>query len=128
MALFQGFWHGPPLTGLLQVCLSSFIEQGHSFHLYVYAPVEAPKGIELKNANEVIPQSELLWYNNPQTDKPDLGPFSDLFRFKLLSTRGGWWSDVDTLCLSSSILMVPRAWARECPEYHPRAVGTSQIA
>jgi hypothetical protein len=80
------------------------------------------------DAAEIIPESELFYFNNPQTSDPDLGPFSDLFRFKLLWMRGGWYFDVDTICLAAVFPSSERAWARECPEYHPRAIGPGQIA
>jgi hypothetical protein len=60
--------------------------------------------------------------------RDDLGPFSDLFRFRLLGMRGGWWTDIDSVCLSSDIPEVSSAWAREFPEFRPADVGTSQLA
>jgi len=126
--LFQGFWHGPALGPLRQACLASFIAQGHRFDLYTYAPVAVPSGINLRNAAEIIPLSDVFYYDNPLSGKPDIGPYSDLFRFKLLSERGGWWSDVDAICLSPDIPVVGRAWAQEIPERRAGAVGTSQIA
>src|SRR5437764_1467400 len=126
--VFQGFWHGPPLDVVLRACLQSFIEQGHAFHLYVYEPVDVPDGVVLMDANEVIPFEEIFYYRDPTTGRKDLGPFSDLFRFRLLDMRGGWWVDVDTVCLSSHIPQADSAWAREFPEYSPAALGTSSIA
>jgi hypothetical protein len=101
---------------------------GHGFELYTYGPLAVPAGVTLRDASEVIPLAEVFYYDNPRTGSRDLGPFSDLFRFKLLSERGGWWSDVDTICLSAAIPAVERAWAQEYPEIAPEAIGTSQIA
>ena len=126
--IIQGFWHGPDIGQLRQACLTSFVECGHIFELYTYEHVDVPHGVVLRDANEIIPYKEIFYYFNPVTGKPDLGPFSDLFRFKLLYERGGWWSDVDTICLSDKIPAIERAWARELPEYAPDKVGTSQIA
>jgi hypothetical protein len=125
--VFQGFWHGPALGWLLEACLRSFIRQGHVFELYTYEDVIVPEGVILRNAAEIIPLAEVFYYDNPQTGRKDISPFSDLFRFKFLSERGGWWSDVDTVCLSADIPVVQRAWAQELPEVDPR-IGTSQIA
>ena len=127
-AIFQGFWHGPPLGYLRRACLASFVGLGHEFQLYVYDRIDVPEGVILKDAAEIIPRAELFYFQNPDSAKPDLGPFSDLFRFKLLMMRGGWWSDVDTVCLSANVPITDRAWAREHPEHNPAAVGTSQIA
>jgi hypothetical protein len=101
---------------------------GHRFELYTYGPLTVPAGVVLKEAEKIIPLAEVFYYENPRTGSKDLGPFSDLFRFKLLSERGGWWSDVDTICLSPDIPAVERAWAQELPELNPGAIGTSQIA
>jgi hypothetical protein len=127
-AVFQGFWHGPPLGQLRSACLASFIERGHKFELYSYDDVSVPSGVVMKDASEIIPRSEMFYFINPKTGANDLGPFSDLFRFKLLFERGGWWSDVDTVCLSDSIPALERAWAQEKPEYNLNAIGTSQLA
>lgn len=126
--VFQGFWHGPPLGLLREACLHSFIRMGHTFELYTYAPICVPDGIVLKNAEEIIPLDQMFYFDNPETGLKDLGPFSDLFRFKLLSDRGGWWIDVDTVCLSANIPIVDRAWAQQIPEINPNAIGSGQIA
>jgi hypothetical protein len=126
--VFQGLWHGPPLERVLHACLQSFIEQGHIFHLYVYEHVDVPPAVVLMDANEVIPFDEVFYYRDPTTGRQDLGPFSDLFRYRLLHRRGEWWVDVDTVCLSSEIPQVDSAWAREFPEYSPAELGTSSIA
>jgi hypothetical protein len=126
--VFQGFWHGPPMGVLHRACLRSFTELGHRFHLYTYGPVDAPAGVELLDANEIIAFEEMFHYRNPITGRDDPGPFSDLFRFRLLGTRGGWWTDIDTVCLSSDIPEVDDAWAPEFPEHSATDIGTSQLA
>ena len=125
---FQGFWHGPPLGAVREACLRSFVDSGYRFHLYTYDVVDVPDGITLMDADRVLPRAELFHFENPYTGHPDLGPFSDVFRFRLLAASGGWWSDVDTVCLSPDIPEVDTAWAQENPEAAPRAVGTSQLA
>ncbi|MEW9838530.1 glycosyltransferase family 2 protein [Mesorhizobium marinum] len=126
--VFNGFWHGPELGPMRMACLASFVRMGHQFELYTYEPVTVPKGVTIRDANTIIPLSEIFYYENQFTGRRDIGPFSDLFRFKLLMEKGGWWSDVDAFCLSKSIPTVERAWAQEKPELSPDAVGTSQIA
>jgi hypothetical protein len=126
--VFQGFWHGPPMGVLHRACLRSFTELGHRFHLYTYEPVDTPDGVELLDANEIIPFKQMFHYRNPITGREDPSPFSDLFRFRLLGTRGGWWTDIDTVCLSSDIPEVDYAWAPEFPEHLSTDIGTSQLA
>jgi len=126
--VFQGLWHGPPLGPVRNACLRSFVELGHEFHLYTYDQLEVPSGVLRKDASEVIPRGELFHFRNPYTGRDDLGPFSDLFRFRLLSTLGGWWTDVDVFCLSPDIPRVDAAWAPEVPETDERRIGTAIIA
>lgn len=122
MTIFHGFWHGPPLGAIRTACLKSFLAKGHRFKLYTYQThKEAPSGIELEDANIVLPESEIIWHNT------DIGPFSDLFRYALLKEEGGWWCDVDTVCLSGSIPEVDEAWSLEWPEIDPNQVGNGQI-
>jgi hypothetical protein len=125
--VFQGFWYGPPLGPIQTACLSSFIECGHAFELFTYEELQLPRGVLNKDASQVIPFDQLFYYENPSTGKKDIGPFSDLFRFKLLVERGGWWSDVDTVCITETIPTFSQAWAREAPKHMPDAVGTSQL-
>jgi hypothetical protein len=59
----------------------------------------------------------------------DIGPFSDVFRFKLLLEQGGWWVDTDVICNSDQFPECQYAWANE---FHQTAagrvaIGTSQI-
>ena len=127
--LFNAFWHGPPLSALHWVCLRSFIEFGHQVDLYTYDIVEAPLGVSIRNAKDVLALEHLFVFDNPDYQTPDYGPFSDLFRFKLLSDRGGWWIDADVLCNRSDIPECRYAWASE---FHQKTgarlhIGTSQI-
>ena len=122
--VFNAFWHGRPLTTLHWACLASFIEAGHNVNLYTYHPLEVPGGIRLLDAREIIPCEEMFFFNNPELSTPDLGPFSDVFRFKLLLQEGGWWIDADVLCNSHDIPHSLYAWANEYPGSN---IGTSQI-
>jgi hypothetical protein len=127
-AVFQGFWHGPPLGELNLACLRSFVDLGYTFELYTYEAFDLPPTIVLKDAAEIIPLQDLFYFDNVGSNTKDLGPFSDLFRFKLLSERGGWWVDVDTICLSPNIPQLDRAWAQEQPEIDPTQIGPGQLA
>lgn len=126
--VFQGFWHGPPLGEVLQACLASFIQQGYSYDLYTYSPVDVPEGVVQRDAEEIIPYSDIIYFSDPRTGEQDIAPFSDLFRLKLLMERGGWWVDVDTICVSNHIPSARRAWARECPAHHGDLIANGQIA
>ena len=111
--VFNAFWYGPPLNVFHWACMRSFLRRGHEYRLHVYDPVAAPEGVTLVDASELLPREQIFHFENPFTRKVDIGPFSDLFRYKLLLTLGGWYVDVDTFCMSHDIPDGIRAWAQE---------------
>ncbi len=104
--IINGLWVGNELSSIELLTLHSFTEHGHEFHLWVYESItnELPKNVILRDANEIIPASEIFRrkYDDPiyKIGKGSIGaPFSDLFRYKLLYEFGGWWVDMDVTCL-----------------------------
>lgn len=91
----QSLWIGPSLGNMEIICIRSYLQQGHTFHLYIYDEVKnIPEGTIVMDANTIIPQSEIY--------VDAFGGFvnlSNLFRYTLLYKRGGWWVDMDTVCL-----------------------------
>jgi len=123
----QGFWLGPPLSNVHRACLKSFLSSGHEFKLYCYESLSVPAGILLEDANIVLPHEEIFYFNNDATQQSDIAPFADYFRLKLLYELGGWYCDVDTICLSSELPVAPRVWANQCPELKNDSIGNSQL-
>ena len=79
-----------------QLCLKSFLAQGHEFHLYVYQNTTGvPEGVTIRDANEILPSSNIFVY----THQASYSGFSNFFRYKLLLERGGYWVDTDMVCL-----------------------------
>lgn len=94
----QGLWIGPELSLMEQLSISSFLQNGHDYHLYVYDDVKnVPAGTVVRNANEILPAARIFQYK----DRPTYAGFSNFFRYKLLLERGGWWADSDTICLKT---------------------------
>lgn len=94
--VIQGLWVGDRLPVMQQLSVASFLANGHDFHLYAYSELaNVPRGAVLKDAAEIIPQSEV--FKNARFST--FAAFSDFFRYKLLLDRGGWWADVDMVCL-----------------------------
>ena len=76
-------WIGQ-LSPLEQLCLKSFVAQGHSVHLYTYDRIDnVPQGVTLQDAAEILPPSN-IFRNQLGKGKGSLAAFSDLFRYKLL--------------------------------------------
>src|SRR4029077_9309329 len=79
-----------------RLCITSFLQNGHPFHLYVYQPIEGvPDGTVVLDANQILPSSRVFKYKDHDT----YAGFSNFFRYKLLCEKGGWWVDADTVCL-----------------------------
>lgn len=92
----QGLWIGPELSVMEELSISSFLRNGHDYHLYVYEDVKnVPAGTLLMDANEILPASRIFQYKR----SPSYAGFANFFRYKLLLERGGWWADTDTVCL-----------------------------
>lgn len=96
MANFGSLWIGNPLSKVEQTALASFIYYGHSFTLFVYdMNMEVPKGVVKKDANQIIPESEIFKVQN------SYGPFADMFRYTMIQKTGLTWTDTDSICLRS---------------------------
>jgi mannosyltransferase OCH1-like enzyme len=94
--IIQGLWVGPELSVMEQLSVSSFLQHGHEYHLYIYEDVKnIPAGTVIKDGNEILPASRIFQYKQHAT----YAGFSNFFRYKLLLERGGWWVDTDTVCL-----------------------------
>ncbi|MFQ5642595.1 MAG: glycosyltransferase [Thiogranum sp.] len=92
--VIRSLWVGDRLTTLERICAQSWIYHGHQFELYVYNDVgNVPDGVVLKDASAIIPEKDVfLW-------RGSYAIFADLFRWTLLYERGGYWVDMDMLCL-----------------------------
>jgi mannosyltransferase OCH1-like enzyme len=92
----QSLWIGPRLSTMERLCIRSFLAHGHEFHLYVYDEVaDVPAGTSIRDANEILDRSRIFTYAN----NGSFAGFANFFRYKLLLDRGGWWVDLDTVCL-----------------------------
>ena len=92
----QSLWFGGTLPLLQRISIASFLTRGHEYHLYTYGTLKGvPPGAVLRDASEILPASEIF------ADRRSTGfaAFADIFRYKLLSERGGWWVDMDFVCL-----------------------------
>jgi len=93
--VIQSFWHGADISVLERLSMSSFLSFGHPFHLYTYDEVKGvPLGVEQRDAGSIIPRTSLF-----TNLKGSVGIFADWFRQELLFDRGGFWVDLDVVCL-----------------------------
>lgn len=100
--IVQSLWIGESLSLNEVLCVMSFIRNNHEFHLYTYEPVKnIPKECIVKDANEIIPSSEIFYYDEKQSISGQKRPtgFSNMFRYKMLFDKGGYWVDMDMICV-----------------------------
>jgi hypothetical protein len=104
--IVHGLWIGETLGKMELLTLRSFVRYGHEFHLWLYDDIATPlpAGVVVQDASEIIPRKAV--FQRAETDfetgvgKGSYGaPFSDLFRYKLLYEKGGYWADMDVTCL-----------------------------
>ena len=101
--IINSLWVGTALSELEELTIQSFISNGHVFRLWCYAEIKnLPAQVIVGNANDILPQSQVFKYPDNSTIDWGAGSyagFSDVFRYKLLYERGGWWVDMDVTCL-----------------------------
>lgn len=104
MAKFQSFWFGEQLPPYQRLAMKSFVDHGHEYVLYTYKALDVPAGVELRDANGILPESRVFFYGERAgVGHGSVAGFSNLFRYELLLRVGGWWVDADIVCLSDSI-------------------------
>ena len=92
----QSLWIGPRLSAMERLCIRSFLANGHEFHLFVYDDVsDVPAGTIIHDASEILDRSRIFTY----AGNGSVAGFANMFRYKLLLERGGWWVDLDVVCL-----------------------------
>ena len=82
-----------------QLAVRSFLDHGHPFHLYAYEEIDnVPAGAVVHRGDEILPEREI--FRCPAGfGEGSVAAFADLFRYKLLLERGGWWADMDAVCI-----------------------------
>src|SRR5258706_13279784 len=57
-SIVQGLWIGSDLSTMEHLSISSFLQNGHEYHLYIYDHVgNVPEGTVVKDAAEILPAS-----------------------------------------------------------------------
>ncbi len=102
--MINALWIGKRLSRLELLTIRSFLSFGYSFRLWLYEELETklPEGVLIGNANDIIPRDRVFSYRNKNAyghGKGSYAGFSDIFRYKLLYEKGGWWVDMDVTCL-----------------------------
>ncbi|CAJ1395044.1 unnamed protein product [Effrenium voratum] len=107
---------GEELPAWVLPCIGSYLRTGHLVNWWIY-PEERQKDVEklkagalaspslrLRDANEVLPlaAAQRFFFRGDAAGRwQGWAPFSDWFRFEVLSRFGGWWVDADSVSLRS---------------------------
>jgi hypothetical protein len=119
---FQSFWWGDPLSPYEWLCLKSFADFGHGVDLYTFDPdLAVPSKIRVCDASEIADRSELFVYEDG-FGKGSPAAFANIFRYKLLALKGGWWIDTDVVCLTEQIPDWPEFLAHQDGDFVNNAV------
>lgn len=107
--IIQSLWIGNELSIVEQLCIKSFLKNGHEFHLYIYGDVKnIPEGTTVKDGGEIISAGEIFMYSTGT-----YSIFADWFRWELLFQKGGFWVDMDEVCLKPFIFDTDLIFARQ---------------
>ncbi len=75
----------------------------------------------MQDARQILPASK-VFRNQRGEGKGSLAAFSDLFRYKLLMDRGGWWVDTDIFCLKPFDFKAPYVFGAEDKRWPPASM------
>jgi hypothetical protein len=104
------FWHGPALSRVEQLAMTSFVRNNHVVKLHVYeAPQGVPAGVCLSDAGAIIPARKIFRHRRTGS----IAAFADWFRYRVLLECGGIWSDTDVVCLRPLEYAEPEIYAWE---------------
>jgi hypothetical protein len=105
LPVVQSLWTGPRLSVMEQLSIRSFLHHGHPFHLYTCGHVDdVPAGTVVRSIADILSQSELAGCDRDDRrregdDSHHRADAIDAIRYKLLLSRGGWWTDLDCVCV-----------------------------
>lgn len=92
----HALWIGGALGPIAGACLRSFQRAGHEVVLHVYErPSDVPAGVRCSDAGLIVPRDKIIRCRS----KGNYALFSDIFRYRLLSTIDCVYVDCDVLCL-----------------------------
>jgi hypothetical protein len=129
LPIIQSLWIGGALSVMEQLCISSFLRNGHEFHLYTYGDVtNIPDGTTVRDGREILGEDRIFTYK----DNGSYSGFSNVFRYKLLLEKGHYWVDMDVICLrpfdleQEYVFSGAKKWKLSNP-FHPRLLIQSCV-
>lgn len=113
----SGLWVGDSLPLLAELSLRSHVANGIDFQLFTYCRYDnVPEGVRVRDAREILPAECIFTHKNGS-----MAPFSDWFRYAWMSREGGFWCDLDVICLTPNMPDTFPWFAEE----NPGVIGTA---
>jgi Glycosyltransferase sugar-binding region containing DXD motif len=112
LPIVQSFWHGDVST-MERLSAASFAAHGHELHVYAFGDLRGlPPSAVVRDAAEITPprRRRAAVYRD---SRGSFSSFANMFRYKLILERGGWWVDLDTICLRPFDLPQEHVFATE---------------
>ena len=108
MTIAHVFWHGD-LTQYELISLQSIVNQGFEVWFWSISDYDLPSEVQRKDASSILHPEFLTAYTHNHWNKEwgvaneitSITFYSDVLRYRLLELYGGWWFDLDTICLRS---------------------------
>jgi Glycosyltransferase sugar-binding region containing DXD motif len=97
--------------------IKSFLRVGHPVRLWIYHPVGNLPVSDLllvEDGNQIVREEDVFKYR----DQDSYSAFSNIFRYRLLYKYGGYWADMDMVCLKAFDFKQPYVFACEA-KGHP---------
>jgi hypothetical protein len=81
----------------------SFVDNGYQTEVFTYdSSLRVPEWVTRRDAREILPTDRVFHYQSGfGSGSPSL--HSNLFRYLMLKTLGGWWFDLDILLLTAKV-------------------------
>ena len=88
-------WVGGRLSWLEELCLQSFLDNGHEVVLFQYDKVEnVPAGVRIEDASQILSTDKII--RHARTGSPAY--HADVFRLHMLTKTDYIWADTDAYC------------------------------
>ncbi len=108
MTIAHVFWHGE-LTRYERASLQSIINSGFDVWFWSLDSYNLPPEVSAKDASAVVSADLVYAYTHEHwneewgsaTESTSITFYSDILRYRLLQEYGGWWFDLDVICLKS---------------------------
>lgn len=101
MIEINSLWIGDELSDMEILAINSHILVGHKYNLWCYSEIKnIPNNVNICDANQLMSKKDIFYYQKGE-GKGSPSAFSNIFRYKFLLQKGGWWADTDVVAIKA---------------------------